>query len=80
MRDLTTTEQAALIETIGAPPLGNVVAGSVAAREQPDGQIAVLWTGAAIIPRVQFDAVVNVVEAEDLARSLAQTDGDTDER
>jgi hypothetical protein len=79
MRDLTTTQQAALIETIGAPPLGNVVAGSVAAREQPDGQVAVLWTGAAIIPRVQFDSVLNVVEAEDLAHRLAQTNGDSDE-
>ena len=64
MRKLTTIEQAALIETIGAPPLGNVATGSVQAFEQPDGQIAVVWTGVAIIPRLQYDSVLQVVDAE----------------
>ncbi|WP_449408023.1 hypothetical protein [Microbacterium maritypicum] len=68
MRELSTAEQAALIETIGAPPLGNVVAGSVVAREHPDGRVIVLWSGVAVIPRLQFDSVVQTVEAEQRER------------
>lgn len=69
---LSMAEQGALIETIGATPLGNVVAGSVTAEPLGEDQALVRWVGVAIIPRIQYESVIRVVEAETRDRELAE--------
>lgn len=73
MTTLSMAEQFALIETIGATPLRNVISGSVTADELDNGKTLIRWRGVAIIPELQYTSVLAAVEAESKAREAGAT-------
>lgn len=74
MSNLSMAEQFALIETIGATSLRNVVSGSVTADPLDNGKTLIRWRGVAIIPDLQYTSVLAAVEAETREREETAPD------